>query len=202
MTISSSEITGVILAGGQARRMNGQDKGLVMLSNKPMIEYVIEALKPQTSKLIINANRNHDVYSSYGIEIIADQLSGFCGPLAGMASALKTIKTEYMVTAPCDSPFIPDNLVQRLATELENKATDISVAHNGERIQPVFCMLKKSLAQSLNNYLAAGDRKIDRWFEQHNYAVADFSDVPSTFDNINTPEDIENALSRLISNND
>jgi molybdopterin-guanine dinucleotide biosynthesis protein A len=167
-----------------------------------MIEYIIAAFKPQTSKLLINANRNHEVYSSYGIEIIADNLSGFCGPLAGMASALQTIKTEYMVTAPCDSPFIPADLVQRLATAIENESADISVAHNGDRIQPVFCMLKKSLAQSLNGYLAKGERKIDRWFEQHNYAVADFSDVPTTFDNINTPEDIENALSRVIANND
>ncbi len=198
----NSDVTGVILAGGQARRMGGEDKGLIRLNNKPMIEYIIAAFKPQTSKLIINANRNHAIYSSYGIEIIADNLSGFCGPLAGMASALQTIKTEYMVTAPCDSPFIPADLVQRLATAIENESADISVAHNGERIQPVFCMLKKSLEQSLNSYLAAGERKIDRWFEQHNYAVADFSDVPTTFDNVNTPEDIENALSRLITNND
>jgi molybdopterin-guanine dinucleotide biosynthesis protein A len=198
----NSDVTGVILAGGQARRMGGKDKGLIRLNDKPMIEYIIAAFKPQTSKLLINANRNHEVYSSYGIEIIADNLSGFCGPLAGMASALQTIKTEYMVTAPCDSPFIPADLVQRLATAIENESADISVAHNGDRIQPVFCMLKKSLAQSLNGYLAKGERKIDRWFEQHNYAVADFSDVPTTFDNINTPEDIENALSRVIANND
>lgn len=177
--------------------MGGQDKGLILLNEKPMIEYIIDAFKPQTSKLIINANRNHELYSQYGLEIVADELSGFCGPLAGMASALQAIDSDYMVTAPCDTPFIPIDLVQRLSAALENKGTEISVAHNGDRIQPVFCMIKKSLQQSLNEYLAAGERKIDRWFEQHHYAIADFSDVPETFDNINSPEDIQNALLRL-----
>ena len=192
-----SDVTGVILAGGQARRMGGQDKGLVMLDGKPMIEIIIDVFKPQTAKLLINANRNHDHYSQYGLELVADELSGYCGPLAGMASALKTINTDYMVTAPCDSPFIPLDLVQRLADALENKSTDISVAHDGERIQPVFCMLKKTLLQSLTDYLAAGERKIDRWFKQHDFAIADFSDKPETFDNINTHEDVESALSKL-----
>ncbi len=192
-----SDVTGVILSGGQARRMGGQDKGLVMLDGKPMIEIIIDVLKPQTAKLLINANRNHDRYSQYGLELVPDELSGYCGPLAGMASALKTINTDYMVTAPCDSPFIPLDLVQRLADALENKSTEISVAHDGERIQPVFCMLKKTLLQSLTDYLTAGERKIDRWFKQHDFAVADFSDKPETFDNINTLEDVESALSKL-----
>ena len=192
-----SDVTGVILAGGQARRMGGQDKGLVMLDGKPMIEIIIDVFKPQTAKLLINANRNHDRYSQYGLELVADELSGYCGPLAGMASALKTINSDYMVTAPCDSPFIPIDLVQRLADALENKSTDISVAHDGERIQPVFCMLKKTLLQSLTDYLAAGERKIDLWFKQHDFAIADFSDKPETFDNINTLEDVESALSKL-----
>ena len=191
-----TEVTGVILAGGQARRMGGQDKGLVMLDGKPMVEIIIDVFKPQTAKLLINANRNHDRYSQYGFELVADELSGYCGPLAGMASALKSINTDYMVTAPCDSPFIPLDLVQRLADALENKSTEISVAHDGERIQPVFCMLKKTLLQSLTDYLAAGERKIDRWFKQHDFAIADFSDKPETFDNINTQEDVDSALSK------
>jgi len=192
-----SDVTGVILAGGQARRMGGQDKGLVMLNGKPMIEIIIDAFKPQTSRLLINANRNHDHYLKYGFDIVADELSGFCGPLAGMASALQTIDTDYLVTAPCDSPFIPHDLVQRLADALDNKSAEISVAHDGQRIQPVFCMLNKSVLQSLKNYLAAGDRKIDRWFKQHDFAIADFSDKPETFDNINTHEDIEKAVTKL-----
>jgi molybdenum cofactor guanylyltransferase len=192
-----SDVTGVILAGGQARRMDGQDKGLVMLNGTPMIEIVIDAFKPQISRLLINANRNYDRYSKYGFDLVADELSGFCGPLAGMASALQTIDTDYLVTAPCDSPFIPHDLVQRLADAIDNKSAEISVAHDGQRIQPVFCMLNKSVLQSLKNYLAAGDRKIDRWFEQHDFAIADFSDKPETFDNINTHEDIEKAMTKL-----
>ncbi|MCG8378874.1 MAG: molybdenum cofactor guanylyltransferase [Proteobacteria bacterium] len=200
MSIPKDNITGVILAGGQARRMGGEDKGLVRLNNKPMIEYIIDAIRPQTGKLLINANRNHERYAQYGLEIVADELSGYCGPLAGMASALQTIKTDYMVTVPCDSPFVPDDLVERLSHALHDNDTDISVAHNGERIQPVFCMLKNTLLKSLTEYLHSGERKIDRWFEQYQYAIADFSDIPETFDNINTPEDIEKALSKLIVN--
>jgi len=192
-----SDVTGVILAGGQARRMGGQDKGLVMLDGKPMIEIIIEVFKPQTTTLLINANRSLERYSVYGLELVTDELSGYCGPLAGMASALKKIDTNYMVTAPCDSPFIPIDLVQRLADALDNESTEISVAHDGKRIQPVFCMLKKTLLQSLTDYLAAGERKIDRWFKHHDFAIADFSDKPETFDNINTQEDVENALLKL-----
>ena len=181
-----TDVTGVILAGGQARRMGGQDKGLTIFNDRPMIESIIDAFVPQTPKLLINANRNHEQYAKYGFEIVADELSGYCGPLAGMASSLQAIKSDYMVTAPCDSPFIPLDLVERLADALERESASISVAHSGERIQPVFCMIKKSLLDSLNSYLATGERKIDRWFEQHEFAIADFSDKPETFDNINS----------------
>jgi molybdenum cofactor guanylyltransferase len=195
--ISKNDITGVILAGGQARRMEGQDKGLVMLNNKPMIEYVIDSLKPQVGKLLINANRNHNKYAKYGFDIVSDELSGYHGPLAGMASSLNIIETPYMLTAPCDSPFIPDDLAQRLITALEGEDAEISVAHSGERMQPVFCLMKKELISSMNDFLSRGERKIDKWFEQHVLAIADFSDIPKTFDNLNTLEDIqavENSL--------
>ncbi len=191
--ITKSDITGAILAGGEARRMGGQDKGLIMLNGKPMIEYVIDNLKNQVGKLLINANRNHDKYSEYGFEIVSDELSGYCGPLAGMVSSLNKIETPYMVTVPCDSPFIADDLVKRLITTLESGNADICVAHNGERIQPVFCMLKKELISSMNDFLSKGERKIDKWFNQHSLAIADFSDTPNTFDNFNTPEDLELA---------
>jgi molybdenum cofactor guanylyltransferase len=189
--ISKNDITGAILAGGQARRMEGQDKGLVMLKNKPMIEYVIETLNPQVACLLINVNRNHDRYSEYGFDIVSDELSGYHGPLAGMASSLNKIKTSYMLTVPCDSPFIPNDLAQRLIIALESKDADISVAHNGERMQPVFCLIKKELLSSMNDFLNQGERKIDKWFNQHALAIADFSDIPKTFDNLNTLEDIQ-----------
>ena len=189
--INKSDITGVILAGGQARRMQGQDKGLVLLNSKPMIEYVIESLQPQVGELLINANRNQDIYSEYGFDIVSDELSGYHGPLAGMASALNKVTTPYMLTAPCDSPFIADDLAERLIKALETENADISVAHNGERMQPVFCLMKKELLSSMNDFLNQGERKIDKWFKQHKLAIADFSNNPKTFDNLNTIEDIQ-----------
>lgn len=195
--ILKKDITGVILAGGQARRMQGQDKGLVLLNDKPMIEYVIEVLKSQVGKILINANRNHEQYAKYGFNIVSDELSGYCGPLSGMASSLNKTETVYMLTAPCDSPFIPDDLAERLITSLESENADISVAHNGERMQPVFCLMKKELMSSMNDFLRLGERKIDKWFNQHALAIADFSDIPKTFDNLNTLEDIKAVESTL-----
>lgn len=189
--INKADISGVILAGGQARRMQGVDKGLVLLNNKPMIEYVIETLQPQVDDLYINANRSHDKYVTYGFELISDELSGYQGPLAGMASSLNIIKTPYMLTVPCDSPFITNDLVERLTKAIENENTDISVAHNGERLQPVFCLMKKELLSSMKLFLDDGERKIDKWFNQHSMSIADFSDIPETFDNLNTLEDIK-----------
>ena len=190
-TISKKDVTGVILAGGQARRMQGQDKGLALLNNKPMIEYVIESLKPQVGALLINANRNLGKYATYGFDIVSDELSGYHGPLAGMASALNKVTTPYMLTTPCDSPFMVDDLAERLINALETNDADISVAHNGERMQPVFCLIKKELLPSINDFLNEGERKIDKWFNQHKLAIADFSDKPKTFDNLNTIEDIQ-----------
>ncbi len=195
--ISKNEITGVILAGGQARRMEGKDKGLILLNEKPMIEYVINILKPQVGNLIINANRNHEKFSKYGFKIISDELSGFCGPLAGMASALNIIETRFLLTAPCDSPFISDNLAQRLITALETEDADISVVHDGERLQPVFCLIKKELLSSMTDFLDEGERKIDKWFNQHHVAIADFSDIPHSLDNLNTYNDIKAVESAL-----
>jgi molybdenum cofactor guanylyltransferase len=189
--INKNDLTGVILAGGQARRMEGQDKGLVLLNKKPMIEYVINTLKPQVNSLLINANRNHDTYSKYGYNIVSDELSGYHGPLAGMASALNIIKTPYMLVVPCDSPFIPNDLAKRLINSLEENNAEISVAHNGDRMQPVFCLIKKDLLTSMNDFLNQGERKIDKWFNLHTLAIADFSDIPETFDNLNTLEDIK-----------
>lgn len=197
LKVSKNDITGVILAGGQARRMEGQDKGLVLLNNKPMIEYVIEAIKPQVGTLLINVNRNIEQYETYGFDIIPDDLSGYCGPLAGMASALNKTKTTYMLTAPCDSPFISNDLAQRLVDSLESESSDISVAHNGDRMQPVFCLIKKELLSSMTDFLDEGERKIDKWFKRHKLSIADFSDIPKTFDNLNTHADIHAIESHL-----
>lgn len=197
--VSNASITAVILAGGEARRMGGQDKGLIELGGRPMIEYVLDNLKPQVSGIIINANRNHDIYRGYGYPVIADERSGYHGPLAGMASCMQVIETALMLTVPCDSPYLPTDLVARLYMKLLEDAADISVAHTGERMQPVFSLLKRSLYDSLRAYLDQGERKIDKWYAKHALTTVDFSDKPETFININSPEDIINIKPGLIS---
>ncbi|MDX1518672.1 MAG: molybdenum cofactor guanylyltransferase MobA [Gammaproteobacteria bacterium] len=192
-----NDITAVILAGGKATRMGGEDKGLVELNGRPMIEYVIESLLPQAGKLLINANRNSEQYRRYGFEVIADSLDGFHGPLAGIASAMQVVDTKYLVTAPCDSPLLPVDLVPRLGQRLVADNADIAVANNGERLQPVFAIMKTGLLQSLLNYLENGDRKIDRWYAQHHTVDVDFSDKPETFLNINSPDDLSRIENHL-----
>ena len=188
--IAKDKITGVILAGGKARRMGGADKGLILFDGNPLIEHVIKAFEPQVGNLLINANRNYEIYKNYGFDIIRDELEDYCGPLAGMACALNKTNTPYLVTVPCDTPFISDNLVASLSSSILNEKAEISVAHNGDRLQPVFCMMKKTMIRSINDYLQKGGRKIDQWFEQHSVAIVDLSSNPECFKNVNSKEDI------------
>ena len=198
MTIPDKKnITAVILAGGKGRRMDGNDKGLVELAKRPLIEYVIEIIKPQVTSIIINANRNQQAYSRYGYPVITDDLENFQGPLAGFYSALKKAGTSHIVTLPCDGPLLPDDLVERLILALKNspdtdntedKQAEIAVAHDGERMQPVYSLIPTSLTASLKTFLDSGERKIDLWYKQQQITLADFSDKPLTFRNINTAE--------------
>lgn len=184
-------ITGLILAGGAARRMGGGDKGLTELAGKPLIEYALARLAPQVDALIINANRNVARYADYGHPVVTDERQGFQGPLAGMASGLKAAETEFMVCAPCDSPLLPEDLVERLFRQLREQDAELSVAHNGERLQPVFTLMRAALADSLLAFLDGGGRKIDQWFQRHQLAVVDFSDQPAAFSNVNSPEELD-----------
>jgi len=181
-------VTAVILAGGKGRRMDGKDKGLVELANRPLIEYVIDGIKPQVETIILNANRNQEKYSHYGYPVISDELNDFQGPLAGFFSALKNTSTSHIVTLPCDGPLLPGDLVERLLFALNDKKADIAVAHDGERMQPVYSLIPTTLISSLSSFLNAGERKIDLWYKQHRVALADFSDCPQTFRNVNTTE--------------
>ena len=190
--------TGVILAGGRATRMGGRDKGLLPLAGKPMVEWVMAALKPQVADIIINANRNLDAYAAYGYRVVSDRLHGFCGPLAGIASSMESASTPYIVTTPCDSPLVPLDLAHRLYQALHVNRAEISVAHNGERLQPVFALLTCTLSNSLLSYLEAGERKIDTWYSRHKLAIVDFSDSADAFININTPVEIQAIESRLL----
>lgn len=196
--IFRKEITGVILAGGRAQRMGGIDKGLILLNGKPMVEHVIAALRVEIDNLLINANRNPEQYAAFGYPVVPDIMDGYLGPLAGMASGMQAAKTRYIVTAPCDSPLIANNLVQRLYETLIRDDADICTAHDGERMHPVFALMRCELLPFLLDYLNAGQRKIDRWYAQHRLAVADFRDQPEAFLNVNSLEERAALESRLV----
>lgn len=189
MIVQPAEITAVVLAGGRGRRMGGKDKGLVELNGAPLIEHVLSAVSPQTGELVINANRNIEEYQRYGFPVVSDTMTDYQGPLAGFASTMAAAETNYIVTIPCDSPLLPDDLVQRLVHALQREDAELAVAHDGKRLQPVFALIKVKLLPSLLEFLQRGDRKIDLWYAQHKMAKADFSDIPETFLNINTPAD-------------
>ena len=191
-------IAGVVLAGGQGRRMGGEDKGLVELGGRPMVAHVLDRLRPQAGRLLINANRNREQYSDItGCRVVADREGGYAGPLAGMASAMAAAGTRFVLTAPCDAPLVPEDLGTRLYTSLVEGHAELCVAHDGARLQPVFALIDCALLESLLAYLHSGERKIDRWYARHRMAQADFSDSVQGFSNINTPEErgaIERAL--------
>ncbi|MCU7918566.1 MAG: molybdenum cofactor guanylyltransferase [Candidatus Thiodiazotropha sp. (ex Epidulcina cf. delphinae)] len=183
------DITAVILAGGRGSRMGGEDKGLIELHGEPLIQHVIAAIEPQVGHVLINANRNLSRYRQFGHPVIADSLADFQGPLAGFLAAMQALSTADMVTLPCDGPLLPDDLVERLIKARDKAQAEIAVAHDGKRLQPVYALIPKQLRDSLQRYLNGGDRKIDLWYAKHRVAHADFSDLPRTFVNINTPQE-------------
>jgi molybdenum cofactor guanylyltransferase len=198
--IPRDAITAVIMAGGKARRMGGQDKGLLVIRGKPMIQYVLDTLRPQVGKLLINANRNQDRYRELGYPVVADLSADYLGPLVGMASAMQASDTEYLLSVPCDSPLLPARLAEVLFQALHRQQAEISVAHDGQRMQPVFALLRRRLLPSLLDYLEHGGRKIDTWYAQHATALADCSGFPDAFLNVNSPEDqvlLERKLAEL-----
>ncbi len=184
-------ITAVVLAGGQGSRMGGTDKGLTLFWNIPLVEYVIERIAPQVGETIINANRNMPIYANYGLRVVNDQYSGSYGPLAGFAAGLAAAETPYLATVPCDSPFIPHNLVERLFATLKEKEADIAVVETNQKLQPVFSLINVSLLKNLSQFIDQGGRKIDRWYEQVNMVRVDFSDQAECFYNINTLEELK-----------
>jgi molybdopterin-guanine dinucleotide biosynthesis protein A len=192
--IARSEITGLLLAGGRALRMGGIDKGLIPFQGKPLIEHAINRLGPQVANLVINANRNQTVYSQYGYPIVADENQDYAGPLAGYLAGLKACNTPYLMTAPCDSPLFPTDLVEVLAQTLKKQGSHIAYASSQDPsgkiwAQPVFCLMKREVVDSLEQFLANGQRKIDRWFASQNACTTIFQNE-SAFANANTPDEL------------
>jgi molybdenum cofactor guanylyltransferase len=190
MSAQREAISGVILAGGQGRRMGSVDKGLVALRDKPMVQWVIERFAPQVDELIINANQNVDRYSAFGAPVFPDDLAGFAGPLAGLHTALARARHPLVATAPCDSPFLPIDLVARLYQALGTQQADLAVARTFDQPHPVFCLCRRSLVDHLGDYLAAGGRKMDRWYATLQFVEVRFDDQETAFRNINTPEEL------------
>ncbi len=182
--------SGLILAGGQARRMNGCDKGLLEWRGQPLVAQVIARLRPQVNTLLISANRNLAAYQAFGYPLLQDSVSDFPGPLAGMLTGLQQMHGDYLLTAPCDAPCLPLDLGERLWRTMQQHAAALCVAHDGCTMQPTFALLHKDLQTDLSDYLARGERRVQAWMQAQNGAYADFSDQPQAFLNLNTPVDL------------
>ena len=199
--ISPEQITGLILAGGRAQRMGGIDKGLIPFRNAPLIESTITRLKSQVGPILINANRNITKYAVYGYPVIMDETPDFSGPLAGFSAGLKACKTQYLLSSPCDSPLLPLDLAASLANEMAQGDYQLVYASSKEAdgkvwAQPVFCLMRANLQDSLEAFLQKGDLKIDRWFKELRCNTVVFDNIQA-FTNVNTPEELK-ALEELI----
>ena len=191
-------IDAVILAGGMARRMGGDDKGLVELNGKTMIEHTIDRIKPQVKEILINANRNQTRYAEFGFKVISDEHTGFLGPLAGMISAMGQTEADYLLVVPCDCPLLPLDLVPRMLAAIKTEDAEIAVASDGEYEQPVVLLLKPSLRDSMKAFLEAGERKVDFWYAKHHFVVESFADQANAFVNVNTPEQKQRLAAEII----
>lgn len=179
----------VILAGGQARRMGGQDKGLVSLNDKPLIDYVYHRLHEQGATVAVNANRNQDTYGKYG-QVFGDVIENFPGPLGGIHAAMAQLNAEWYGFVPCDCPNLPHNLLEKMYAAID-AGTEIVVAHDGESVQPVVTMYKRDVFERLENFLNNGDRKIVLLYDICNTVFVDFSEEHDAFVNLNTPDELQ-----------
>jgi len=187
-------ITGLVLAGGQGRRMGSVDKGLVLLGGRPMVRHVLDRLRPQVDEILINANRNASEYAVFGYRVLADEIGGFAGPLAGLQVGLAHATHPLVATVPCDSPFLPADLVSRLHGALESHSADLAVARTFDQPHPVFALVRRSLLAHLARFLEGGGRKIDAWYASLKAVEVAFDDEADAFRNINTAEELKQAI--------
>jgi molybdopterin-guanine dinucleotide biosynthesis protein A len=173
--------------------MGGVDKGLKLLRGKPMVEWVVERFRPQVDELLINANQNIDAYSAYGHRVIPDAIAGYAGPLAGLHRGLSEARHDLVATVPCDSPFLPLDLVARLLGRLEENDAELTVARTGDQPHPVFCLCRKDVLANLTSFLESGGRKIDAWYSALRVVEVPFDDVAEAFQNINTQAELTAA---------
>lgn len=183
-------ITGVILAGGQGRRMGGVDKGLQNLNGHALVHWVLARLAPQVDGVLISANQNLARYGEFGCPVLSDRIPGFAGPLAGLHAALSQATSPLLLTAPCDSPFLPADLVQRLYDALAGKDAELAVARTGSQVHRAFCLARREIGPKLDAFLQSGGRKVGLWHASLNVAEVAFDDEADAFSNINTPEEL------------
>ena len=193
--MSAQAVTAVILAGGQARRMGGADKGLMLLDGRPLIAWVLVRIQPQVDEIIISANRNLEQYAQFGFPVISDEIPDYAGPLAGLHRAMQTARNALILTVPCDTPFLPITLTPLLTAALASESAQIAVPRAGDRTHHAVMLCQKSLAPDLAAYLASGERRVMEWQRRLKQVVVPF-DEAEAFTNFNTPEDLEKATGR------
>lgn len=193
---TQTKVTGVILAGGLARRMGNQDKGLVRFKGQPLVSYAIAAMSPVADQTIINANRNLADYQKFGLPVIKDRTDSFDGPLAGLLAAMMFAQPNILLVMPCDSPLIRANHLEKLLLTRKEHDADVAVAFDGERLHPVFLALKTNLKSNLQDYLRSGQRKLENWLTLQKIVKADFSQEPTIFININSLSELSDLESQ------
>jgi molybdenum cofactor guanylyltransferase len=193
MTRRQAGVTGIVLAGGQGRRMGGVDKGWIELAGEPMIAHVLRRLAPQVDDVVINANQNLDRYRALGHPVFADAVGGFAGPLAGLHAGLTHATHELAVTVPCDSPFLPPDLVDRLHAAIVDHRTQLAVAKTFDQPHPVFALVRRDVLPGLAAFLEGGGRKIDAWYAALDVVEVPFDDEADAFRNINTADELAAA---------
>lgn len=186
-------ITGVLLAGGEGRRMGGVDKGLVVFDGRPLAAHVLDRLAQQVDEVLINANRNRPAWQAFGYPVFGDDIPGHPGPLAGLHAALSRAAHALVVTVPCDAPFLPHDLVSRLARALQQADADVALAKALDQLHPVFCLCRREHLAHLDAYIAAGGRRVTGWYEGLRAVEVAFDDDAAAFLNLNTREELARA---------
>jgi molybdenum cofactor guanylyltransferase len=189
-----SSVTGLILAGGKGSRMGGVDKGLQNFRGKRLVDHVYERLAPQVGGVIINANQNQEEYKTFGVRVVSDALKekagGFAGPLAGLHAGLSISKRSFLASVPCDSPFLPADLIERLYERIDETGAELAVAKTGDQPHPVFSLMRRGVLDHLADFLKEGGRKIDTWYATLNVVEVAFDDEADAFSNFNTLQEL------------
>ncbi len=182
---------GILLAGGRGSRLGGRDKGLVKLAGRPLAEHALQILRPQVSRVVISANRNQQLYARFGCAVVSDRIADFAGPLAGIQAVMTQVESPWYLVLPCDVPFLPDDLRERLAGALQDRNAWVACAADDTRVHPTIALLSRSVLAPLTHYLAAGGRKVSSFYESLGLAMAEWNGQAVAFRNFNCRAELE-----------